>query len=83
MQRREIIEDLLDIQIFTRMNDILRGELLQVGQEYKDAESTLSVVRQKIDLQQDYLERLDEQRKKSTQEINERIVKAKNSISQI
>ena len=81
-QRREIIEDLLDIQIFTRMNDILRGELLQVGQEYKDAESTLSVVRQKIDLQQDYLERLDEQRKKSTQEINARIVKAKDSISQ-
>ena len=81
-QRREIIEDLLDIQIFSRMNDILRGELLQVGQDYKDAESTLSVVRQKIDLQEDYLERLDEQRKKSTQDINERIVKAKNSISQ-
>lgn len=81
-QRREIIEDLLDIQIFSRMNDILRGELLQVGQDYKDAESTLSVVRQKIDLQEDYLERLDEQRKKSTQDINERIVKAKDSISQ-
>ena len=81
-QRREIIEDLLDIQIFSRMNDILKGELLQVGQDYKDAESTLSVVRQKIDLQEDYLERLDEQRKKSTQDINERIVKAKNSISQ-
>lgn len=80
--RREIIEDLLDIQIFTRMNDILRSELLQVGQEYKDAESTLSVVRQKIDLQEDYLERLDEQRKKSTQEINDRIVKAKNAIQQ-
>ena len=79
-QRREIIEDLLDIQIFSRMNDILKGELLQVGQDYKDAESTLSVVRQKIDLQQDYLERLDEQRKKSTQEINERILKAKDSI---
>tara|TARA_B110000285_G_scaffold123434_1_gene139499 strand:+ start:23753 stop:25471 length:1719 start_codon:yes stop_codon:yes gene_type:complete len=78
--RREIIEDLLDIQIFTRMNDILRGELLQVGSEYKDAESKLSVVRQSIDLQEDYLERVDEQRKKSTQEINERIVKAKNSI---
>ena len=81
-QRREIIEDLLDIQIFSRMNDILKGELLQVGQDYKDAESTLSVVRQKIDLQEDYLERLDEQRKKSTQDINERIVKAKNSILQ-
>lgn len=78
--RREIIEDLLDIQIFSRMNDILKGELLQVAQDYKDAEGNLSVVRQKIDLQSDYLERLDEQRKKSTQEINERIVKAKNAI---
>lgn len=80
-QRREIIEDLLDIQIFSRMNDILRGELLEVAQEYKDAESTLSVVRQKIDLQEDYLERLDEQRKKSTEEIKQRIVKAQNAIS--
>ena len=79
-QRREIIEDLLDIQIFSRMNDILRGELLQVGQDYKDAESELSVVRQKIDLQEDYMERINEQRKKSTEEINQRILKAKNSI---
>ena len=80
--RREIIEDLLDIQIFTRMNDILKGELLQVGSDYKDAESKLSVVRQSIDLQEQYLERIDEQRKKSTHEINERILKAKNSIRQ-
>ena len=78
--RREIIEDLLDIQIFTRMNDILRGELLQVAQEYKDAEGNLSVVRQKINLQEDYLERIDEQRKKSTEDIKQRIVTAQNSI---
>ena len=81
-QRREIIEDLLDIQIFSRMNDILRGELLEVAQEYKDAEGNLSVVRQKIDLQQDYLERLDEQRKKSTEEIKQRILKAQTAIEQ-
>jgi DNA repair exonuclease SbcCD ATPase subunit len=79
-QRREIIEDLLDIQIFSRMNDILRGELLEVAQDYKDAEGNLSVVRQKIDLQQDYLERLDEQRKKSTEDIKQRIVTAQNAI---
>lgn len=79
-QRREIIEDLLDIQIFSRMNDILRGELLEVAQEYKDAEGNLSVVRQKIDLQQDYLERLNEQRKKSTEDIKQRIVTAQNAI---
>ena len=79
--RREIIEDLLDIQIFTRMNDILRGELLQVAQEYKDAEGNLSVVRQKINLQEDYLERINEQRKKSTEDIKQRIVKAQDAIS--
>ena len=81
--RREIIEDLLDIQIFSRMNDILKGELLQVGQDYKDAESSLSVIRQKIDLQEDYLERLNEQRKKSTEEINSRIIKAQNSNDEL
>ena len=64
------------------MNDILKGELLQVGSDYKDAESKLSVVRQSIDLQEQYLERIDEQRKKSTHEINERILKAKDSIRQ-
>ena len=80
-QRRDIIEDLLDIQIFSRMNDLLKGELLEVAQEYRDAESTLSVVRQKIDLQEDYLERLNEQRKKSTEEIKQRIISAQNAIS--
>ena len=81
--RREIIEDLLDIQIFTRMNDILKGELLQVGSDYKDAESKLSVVRQSIDLQEQYLERIDEQRKKSTHEINERILKRRTQFDSI
>ena len=78
--RREVIEDLLDIQIFTRMNDILKVEMSTLAQNFKDAEKDLDVVIQKRDLQEQYIGRLDEQRKKSAHEINDKISKSKKNI---
>ena len=62
------------------MNDILKVSV-HVASDYKDAESKLAL-RQSIDLQEQYFERIDEQRKKSTHEINERILRLKDSIRQ-
>tara|TARA_B100000424_G_scaffold270704_1_gene270826 strand:- start:5941 stop:7650 length:1710 start_codon:yes stop_codon:yes gene_type:complete len=78
--RREVIEDLLDIQIFTRMNDILKVEMTTLAQNFKDTEKDLDVVIQKRDLQEQYIGRLDEQRKKSAHEINDKISKSKENI---
>ena len=78
--RREVIEDLLDIQIFTRMNDILKVEMTTLAQNFKDTEKDLDVVIQKRDLQEQYIGRLDEQRKKSAHEINDKISKSKKNI---
>ena len=78
--RREVIEDLLDIQIFTRMNDILKVEMSTLAQNFKDTEKDLDVVIQKRDLQEQYIGRLDEQRKKSAHEINDKISKSKKNI---
>jgi DNA repair exonuclease SbcCD ATPase subunit len=78
--RREIIEDLLDIQIFSRMNDILKGEMQEISNEYRDAETTLRLVREKIDLHTKYVEKINEQKKKSTQEINAKISKSQANI---
>ena len=80
--RREVIEDLLDIQIFTRMNDILKVEMSTLAQNFKDAEKDLDVVIQKRDLQEQYIGRLDEQRKKSAHEINDKISKSKKNIDE-
>ena len=78
--RREVIEDLLDIRIFTRMNDILKVEMTTLAQNFKDTEKDLDVVIQKRDLQEQYIGRLDEQRKKSAHEINDKISKSKKNI---
>ena len=78
--RREVIEDLLDIQIFTRMNDILKVGMTTLAQNFKDTEKDLDVVIQKRDLQEQYIGRLDEQRKKSAHEINDKISKSKKNI---
>lgn len=79
--RRDIIEDLLDIQIFTRMNDILKVEMSQISQEYRDTEGQLSVVRQKIGLQESYIDKLNAQRKKSTQEYKSKIATTQSEIT--
>ena len=58
--RRAIVEDLLDIQIFSSMNGILKHK----NAELKDDMSTLEIERtlynQKIEIQEDYIKRLQE-----------------------
>ena len=58
--RRTIVEDLLDIQIFSSMNSILK----QKGSELKNAMGTLEIEKglhnQKIEIQENYIKKLQE-----------------------
>ena len=59
-QRREIIESLLDINIFTKMNQILREEHSIVRESMRSTESSLEVIREKIKVQKKYIKDLQE-----------------------
>lgn len=53
--RREVIEDLLDIQIFGKMNQLLKERVQKVKEELKDYDYQLELVKDKIGLQRSYI----------------------------
>jgi DNA repair exonuclease SbcCD ATPase subunit len=53
--RREVIEDLLDINIFSKMNGILKDRSAKVKEDLKDANYQLDLIKEKINLQRKYI----------------------------
>jgi DNA repair exonuclease SbcCD ATPase subunit len=57
--RREIIEDLLDIKIFSTMNSILKDRLKMTQEEIKQLSNKKSLIDEKILMQQNFIHELD------------------------
>ena len=56
--RRAIVEDLLDIQIFSTMNTVLKKKNLELKDDLGTLEVEKGLYNQKIKIQEDYIERL-------------------------
>jgi DNA repair exonuclease SbcCD ATPase subunit len=54
-QRREVIEDLLDLQIFTTMNSLLKDKIARNNEELNDIANDQKVVTEKIKLVKEHL----------------------------
>ena len=72
-QRREIIEDLLDLQIFTTMNSILKDKVSLNTSELRDIASDQKVLTEKIKLIQEHLLEKQNSNEKIIAEKKERI----------
>jgi DNA repair exonuclease SbcCD ATPase subunit len=79
--RREIIEDLLDIQIFTTMNVVLRDKMNELKDSLQDADSKLEVLKQKASIQKEYVDTLEANKEKRVDEIISRIEEGELSIA--
>ena len=66
--RREIIEDILDIQIFSTMNVNLKEKVKVTNDELKDHEYKLSLIKEKIDMQKQFMLDIDKKNKEDIQE---------------
>ena len=53
-QRREIIEDILDIQVFSVMNGKLKDKIRENREEIKDLDYQIHLLEEKIELQKNY-----------------------------
>ena len=73
-QRREIIEDILDIQVFSVMNNRLKDKIRENNEEIKDLDYQLHLLEEKIELQKQYMLEL---KKKTDAEINKKKEKIK------
>jgi len=80
--RREIIEDILDIQIFTVMNGVLKEKLQENKTAITDIETQLEVAKQKIKLQQDYIKTLENDKTKKVNDVANIITSTNVEISE-
>lgn len=78
--RRSVIENILDIDIFTSMNIILKGKLLQLKETTKTIVNTLEISKNKIESQENYVNNITSKSNKHTQEIDDTILKLQESI---
>jgi DNA repair exonuclease SbcCD ATPase subunit len=57
-QRREVVEDILDIRIFSLMNMLLKNEMKNLNEQIRDAQYQYDLTSEKIELQQKYIDDL-------------------------
>jgi len=75
-QRREIIEDILDIQVFSTMNVLLKDKVRENNDEIKTLDYQVHLLEEKIDLQKKYMLELEKKTK-------EEITRKENKISEL
>tara|TARA_B100000678_G_scaffold17463_1_gene13689 strand:+ start:355 stop:2061 length:1707 start_codon:yes stop_codon:yes gene_type:complete len=66
--RREVVEDILDIKIFSLMNFLLKHKVKEVSEELKSIEYEFRITKEKIDLQSKYIEDIKKNKVKLIEE---------------
>ena len=70
-QRREVVEDILDIQIFSLMNMLLKQELKSISDDQRENDYNYDLTEEKVNLKQQYIENIKDNRDKLIQEKND------------
>jgi DNA repair exonuclease SbcCD ATPase subunit len=86
-QRREVIEDILDIRVFSSMNTILKEKIAETKAELALIDSTLAVTKAKVDGQKSLIQTLETNKKDIVNnlktKIDENTLEISNALTQI
>lgn len=74
--RRAIVESLLDIGVFSSMNIVLKGRIAANREDIRNTETSISILRSKIDTQRKYIDVLEEKSRSSLDELEEEMAEA-------
>ena len=78
--RREVIEDILDIRIFSTMNTILKDRFKENKEQISEAEYSLSLLKDKLQVQKTLIEDLKKQSAENVSLWEEEISNMQNDI---
>ena len=81
--RREVIEDLLDIKIFTVMNTVLKDKANDIKLKITDLDNKIEVGKSKVKIQQDYIKTLEEDKQKKVEDVQKRISESNVEIAHL
>ena len=79
--RREVIEDLLDIQIFSTMNLLLKDRITENRTSIRDTEYSVKLINEKISVQKEYIGKIRAKNEDFVTEFNKQIDEFKNAIN--
>ena len=71
--RREVVEDLLDIKIFSSMNDIVKGKIRSIKDEVKTLELKKESLKDKVEMQKNFIEKIESKSKTDIKDKEEKI----------
>lgn len=80
--RREVIEDLLDIEIFTTMNTLLKEKVSTNKDSLQQVMYDTDILNEKIDLQNQYLKTVKDDNDKRIQQHHDKIEKSRSEIQE-
>ena len=81
--RREVIEDLLDIKVFSIMNEVLKQKSNDVKIKISEVDSKIELGKSKVKLQQNYIETLKEDQRKREEDVQQQLSETSKEISQL
>jgi len=81
--RRDVIEDLLDINIFSKMNQILKEKNSNIKEELRQLDYDLELKKEKIDLQSKYIKEVQALSDDQIEEKENEIFLAEDSITNL
>lgn len=81
--RREVIEDLLDIKIFSSMNSVIKEKIRQVKEDIKVLELKKESLLDKVKMQQSFIEELENRGKKDIDDKNVSIMSLTEEIGHL
>ena len=71
--RREVIEDLLDIQIFSSMNVLIKDKIRSIREETRTLELKRDSLKDKLKMQKEFIEQIEQSSKNDIKEKKEQI----------
>ena len=82
-QRREVIEDLLDINVFTKMNHIIKEKQNSIKDKIKDINYNIDISKNKIESQEKYIRDITAITEENKKEYESRIQASQNLIDEL
>ena len=86
-ERRTVIEDLLDIEIFTKMNTLLKDKISKNKEQINDTKHNVEMLEQKIELTRKHLNEVQSMKRVNRESIEEKIAQitkeAKETVAEV
>ena len=79
--RREIIEDILDIRIFTTMKEVLKTKTSNMKENLKNIETELTITKEKATLQKKYIDTLETDKQEKIDKIISEITTTEETLA--